>query len=151
MSNKFVSFLQAVGRDFEKGLAFILPVAEAAVPVIAVGNPALAGVLQSSIGVVISVEQKFAAMGKQAGSGTQKLGESVSILYPAFEQIFAQYGVQIDKGNVEQYINAIVAALNAFPALPSKPTQTPAPAVQPALAGAAAAVTYTQVTSPVAG
>jgi len=128
MAGKFVTFLQKVGQDFKKGLSVILPIAEAAVPVIAVGNPALAGILQTSIATVIGVEQKFAAMGQQTGTGTQKSAEALTILYPAFEQIFAQYGVQIDKGNVEAYIDAIVAALNAFPALP-QPTDKPAPAV----------------------
>lgn len=121
MANKFVTFLQKVGQDFEKGLTFVLPVAQAAAGVVAVGNPALGAIINTSIGVVLNVEQKFAAMKQQAGTGTQKAAEALTILYPAFEQIFGQYGVKIDSGMVENYIDAIVAALNAFPALPAAP------------------------------
>jgi len=124
MANKFLTFLQKVGQDFEKGLTFVLPVAQAAAGVVAVGNPALGAIINTSIGVVLNVEQKFAAMKQQAGTGTQKAAEALTILYPAFEQIFGQYGVKIDSGMVENYINAIVAALNAFPALPAVPQQS---------------------------
>jgi hypothetical protein len=117
--NKFESFLSAVGRDFKKGLDVILPIASAAAAGLTVVNPALGGILTTSIGVVIATEQKFAAMGQQNGTGSQKLAESVSLLYPAFEQIFSQYGVSLDKSHVETYVNAIVAALNAFPAIPA--------------------------------
>ena len=127
MANKFVSFLEAAGKDFAKGLNFILPVASAAASVVAVGNPALGAIINTSIATVLNVEQKFAAMGKQTGTGGQKAAEALTILYPAFEQIFGQYGVQIDQGNVEKYIDAIVAALNAFPALPA-PVATALPA-----------------------
>ena len=137
MSNKFVSFLQAVGKDFKKGLEYILPFAEAASVGISVVNPALGGLIQTSIATVIGVEQKFAAMGEQDGTGSKKLSDSITILYPAFESIFKQYGVDIDKSHVENYINAIVAALNAFPPLPASAL----PAAQPAQAMAAAAVT----------
>lgn len=124
MPNKFVTFLTKVGQDFKKGLDFILPFAQAASVGIAVVNPALGGLLQTSIATVIGIEQKFAAMGQQSGTGTQKLAEAVTTLYPAFESIFGLYGVKIDNTHVEQFINAVVAALNAFPPLPAAPTPT---------------------------
>jgi len=136
VSNKFVSFLQAVGKDFKKGLEYILPFAEAASVGISVVNPALGGLIQTSIATVIGVEQKFAAAQQQDGTGAQKLSDSLTILYPAFESIFKQYGVEIDKSHVENYINAIVAALNAFPPLPA--TALPAAPVKTMAAVAAA-------------
>jgi len=138
VSNKFVSFLEAVGKDFKKGLGYILPFAEAASVGISAVNPALGGLIQTSVATVIGVEQKFAAMGAQNGTGAQKLSDSITILYPAFESIFKQYGVDIDKSHVENYINAIVAALNAFPPLPAS-AQPDLPAPPPVTATASVA------------
>jgi hypothetical protein len=121
MSNAFVSFLKAVGNGFKKGLPVVLGIAKVADVGISIVNPALGGLIATSISTVMSVEQKFAAIGA-TGAGPQKLAESVQILYPAFEQIFGQYGVQIDNSHVENYVNAIVAALNAFPAIPVNST-----------------------------
>lgn len=119
MSNGFVSFLKSVGSAFKKGLPIVIKAAQIADVGISIVNPALGGIINTSIATVLNVEQKFAAMGQQSGTGPQKLAEAVNILYPAFEQVFSQYGVQIDNTHVETYLNAIVAALNAFPALPA--------------------------------
>ena len=127
MPNKFVSFLEAIGKDFKKGLDYIIPIASAASVGISVVNPALGGLIQTSLATVISVEQKFAAAGAQTGTGAQKLSDAVTILYPAFESTFKQYGVSIDKTHVETYVNALVAALNAFPHIPTAPAVPPAP------------------------
>lgn len=129
MSNKFISFLAAVGHDIEKGLSYILPIAQAATTGISVINPALGGLIQTSIATVINVEQKFAAANAQSGTGAQKLSDALTILYPAFESQFAQYGVKIDSSHVENYINALVAALNAFPPLPAVAPAKPAVSV----------------------
>lgn len=115
----FISFLKSVGNGFKKGLPIVIKAAQIADVGISVVNPALGGIINTSIATVLNVEQKFTAMGQQSGTGPQKLAEAVNILYPAFEQVFGQYGVKIDNSHVENYINAIVAALNAFPALPS--------------------------------
>jgi hypothetical protein len=120
----FISFLKSVGSAFKKGLPVVLKAAQIADVGISVVNPALGGIINTSIATVLGVEQKFAAMGQQSGTGPQKLSEAVTILYPAFEQIFGQYGVKIENSHVENYINAIVAALNAFPALPAQPAAT---------------------------
>jgi hypothetical protein len=121
----FISFLKAVGNDFKKGLPVAIRIAQVADVGISVVNPALGGIIGTSIQTVLNVEQKAQAIAAQGATvtGPQKLAEAVNTLYPAFEQIFGQYGVKIDNTHVEAYVNAIVAALNAFPALP-----TPAPA-----------------------
>lgn len=115
----FISFLKSVGNGFKKGLPIVIKAAQVADIGISIANPALGGIINTSIATVLSVEQKFTAMGQQSGTGPQKLAEAVGILFPAFEQVFAQHGVKIDSSHVENYINAIVAALNAFPPLPT--------------------------------
>ncbi len=120
----FISFLKAVGNGFKKGLPVVIKLAQVADVGISVVNPALGGIIATSIQTVLTVEQKAAAIAASGGTttGPQKLAETVNTLYPAFEQIFGQYGVKIDNSHVEAYVNAIVAALNAFPALPTPPT-----------------------------
>lgn len=117
--NKFESFLSTVGKDVKKGLDVILPFAEAATPFIAIANPAVGGILQTTIAVVVATEQKFTAMGQQDKSGPAKLAESVTILEPAVKQAFAQAGIEIDTSHVQNYINAVVALLNSMPAVPA--------------------------------
>ena len=77
MSNKFVTFLEDIGADFKNGLAKLLPivskvvaVAEVAVPEVAALDPAVGAIFQTVVGTVSTVEQKFAAMGQQSGTGT---------------------------------------------------------------------------------
>lgn len=121
----FTSFLKAIGNDFKKGLPVAIRIAQVADVGISVANPALGGIIGTSIQTVLNVEQKAQAIAAQGTTvpGSVKLAETVNTLYPAFEQIFGQYGVKIDNSHVEAYVNAIVAALNAFPALPTPPTQ----------------------------
>ena len=136
--NGFISFLDAVGTDFKKVFSFLAPIAVAATPIVglvglATGNPAL-GTAYAAIdttiqNVVIQTEQKFAAMGQQSGTGAQKLAEAVSIVTPAMTQILGNVGVQTNSTLVTAWVNAVVALLNAYPAVPTTnaiPAATPA-------------------------
>lgn len=122
--NKFLTFLDAAGHDFKVGLDHLLPIASAVGNGISVVNPVLGGLIQTSVATVISIEQKFAAMGQQSGTGEQKGAQALAILYPSFQSLFAQLGVKVNTTQVGNYIAAIVAALNAFPPIPALP---PAP------------------------
>lgn len=123
MTNKFISFLEAVGTDFKNGLAKIDPflkegiaLAEAAAPEVAVLDPALGVIFSTVIATVSTIEQKFAAMGAQSGTGAQKLATAISILQPVVSQAFSAAGKPSDTGTVTNYINAVVGFLNAIPA-----------------------------------
>ncbi len=131
--NGFISFLDAVGADFKKAFSFIAPIATAATPIVslvglATGNPALGtayAAIDSTIqNVVVLTEQKFAAMGQQSGTGPQKLAEAVSIVTPAMTQILGSLGVQTNSTLVTAWVNAVVALLNAYPAVPATTTAT---------------------------
>lgn len=119
----FISFLTQIGKDFEKGLAELDPwikqgiaVAQAAeLPVSAI-DPAIGVIFQTVVATVSSIEQKFAAMGKQGGTGTQKLAEAVTILQPVVSQAFAAAGKASDVATVSNYISKTVDFLNAIPA-----------------------------------
>ena len=115
----FVGFLEAVGKDFLKGLSYAVKIA---VPVEALAKllfpqfaPAItAGVDVASLiqNAVLVVEQKFAAAGKQSGTGPQKLAEVLVLAEGAVMAILSQFGVHADVGYVESLVNAVVAVLN---------------------------------------
>jgi hypothetical protein len=125
--NKVLSFLEAVGKDIEHGLLKIQPfveqvlsLASTAAPFVSALDPALGAVFATTVGTVSTIEQKFAAMGKQTGSGAQKLQEATTILQPVIAEAFASAGKASDAATIQKYINAVVGFLNAIPA--SAPT-----------------------------
>jgi hypothetical protein len=123
MSNKFVSFLEAVGKDFEKGLAAVLPYASTmGATAVSLFAPALGPLFNSTVAVVTAAEQKYAALGKQSGTGASKLADVLQIAEPVIAQGLAVAGKPNSTADVTNYVNSVVAVLNAAPA----PTATPA-------------------------
>jgi hypothetical protein len=117
MSNKFVTVLEAIGKDFEKGLSAILPYAqtmgETAVSLFA---PSLGPLFNSTVTVVAAAEQKYAALGKQSGTGPSKLADVLQIAEPVIAQGLAAAGKASDTAAVTNYVNSVVTVLNAAPA-----------------------------------
>jgi hypothetical protein len=115
----FISFLKAAGKDFAKGLGYVL---KSAVPIEALAKllfpqftPEItvgADVAALIQGAVVLVEQKFSAAGKQDGTGAQKLAEVLVLVENAVTSILTQYGVKADAGYVTSLVNAVVAVLN---------------------------------------
>lgn len=128
MSNKFVSILEAIGKDFEKGLLFVirfLPPVEslaallfpAAVAPLTVAE-ATAGLLQNAI---VVVEQRYAASGVQTGTGQQKAaevlalaGQAVTTLLadPTAQKELAAAGITVNDAYIQNLVAAIVGFLN---------------------------------------
>lgn len=129
MANKVVTFLESIGKDVANGFKKIDPfikqgiaLAQDAAPEIAALDPAFGALFASTVAVAASIEQKFAAMGQQSGTGAQKLAEATTILQPVISQAFAAAGKPSDVATVQKYISAVVGFLNAIPA------SAPAPA-----------------------
>lgn len=117
MSNKFIGFLEAVGRDFKKGLDAILPWAAGAGEVaVKLFAPSLGPLFNSTVSAVVLAEQKAAALGKQTGSGAQKLADVLQLMEPVIAQSLADAGKDSSTAAVVAYINSVVAVLNAAPA-----------------------------------
>jgi hypothetical protein len=113
----FLSVLKAVGRDFKKGLDYILPWAQGAGEVaISLFAPALGPLFNSTVSAVVLAEQKAAALGKQDGSGPQKLADVLQIMQPVIAAALKDAGKDSSTAAVTAYINAVVAILNAAPA-----------------------------------
>jgi hypothetical protein len=117
MAKAFVSFLDKIGKDFKKGLGVALPFAEVGAVGLSVADPVLGSLVETGIAVVAQTEQKFTAIGQQSATGAQKLSEATSILAPVALSLMQASGSKTATvDNVTTFINALVAALNAFPA-----------------------------------
>jgi hypothetical protein len=117
MTNKFLSFLEAAGRDFEHGLERVLPWAAGAGEVaVGIFAPTLSPIFNQTVAAVITAEQKAALIGKQAGSGAQKLADVVQLMGPLIAQALTIAGKAADAAAVASYVSAVVTILNAAPA-----------------------------------
>jgi len=115
----FVGFLEAAGKDFAKGLGYVVKIA---VPVEALAKllfPQFAPTITAGVdaatliqNAVLLVEQKWAAAGKQNGTGAQKLAEVMTLAESAVTAILTQFGVHADTAYVTSLVNAVVAVLN---------------------------------------
>jgi hypothetical protein len=115
----FIGFLEAIGKDFMKGLAYAV---KYAVPVETLAKllfpglaPAItAGVDAASLiqNAVLEVEQKFAASGVQSGTGAQKLAEVLLLAENAVTSLLTAAGIKADTSYITSLVNAVVAVLN---------------------------------------
>ncbi len=120
----FKSWLTKVGEDFKKGLDFILPWAESAgETAVSVFAPQLGPLFNSTVTAVATAEQNFTALGKQSGSGAQKLAAVVQIAGGIIKKGLEDAGKAADDAAVEKYINSVVTILNSVPAPSPKPAQ----------------------------
>lgn len=117
MSNKFVSWLEHVGQGFKKGLDFVLHIAETEGKVaVAIFAPALGPLFNTTVTAVAIAEQNLAALGKQSGSGEQKLALVLQMVQPVIAAGLADVGKANDTEAVTAYIKSVVTILNATPA-----------------------------------
>lgn len=127
--NKFVSFLDHVGHEFKRGLDALLPVAETAGEVaFKIFLPGVSPLFNATVAAVVTAEQNFSAVGKQTGSGPQKLSSVVSFMGPLIAQGLADVGKSNDQKAVEKYVDAVATILNAIPAPAPAAITVPIPA-----------------------
>lgn len=115
----FVSVLEKVGKDFEKGLKWAL---EYAIPVerlVALLFPAESQVVNEVAdatsliqSAVLLVEQKYAASGVQNGTGPQKLAEVLLLTEQAVTALLAKAGITASSSYLQNLVSAVVAILN---------------------------------------
>jgi len=108
----FKSFLQQVGEDFQKALPWLQKAGAFA----SVFDPSLGTLFSTTVNIVATVEQKYAALGKQSGTGTAKLADALAIGEPVIAQGLKLAGKSSTTADVTNYINSIVTVLNAAPA-----------------------------------
>ncbi len=119
MANKFLTVMQAIGKDakivlteIEKYLPSAATLASLLFPV---QKATVAGVV-NSVGLiqhaVTVIEQKYAAMGTSTGTGAQKLAEALTIVTPTVTQLLSAEGVPVNSDYIQKLTNAVVAILN---------------------------------------
>lgn len=109
---KVVKFLTRVGQDAEKGITIAAPYISDISALVSLSNPAL-GLAISTVGsTVVLVEQKFAAIGKQSGTGEQKAADVLAVAGPVLSDALAKSGHASGAADVQKYIDLIVTLLN---------------------------------------
>ena len=119
----FIGVLEAIGKDFAKGLKwavqYSLPVERLVALLFPAAAPAMTAIadattlIQSS---VLLVEQKYAASGAQTGTGPQKLAEVMTLAGGAVAALLRQAGIAVTPDYVQSLVSAVVAVLNVQPA-----------------------------------
>lgn len=117
MSNKFVTIMQAVGRDIKKAWVEVvayLPAAEKLAELLFPGKATtnVVNAVDLVRQAVVSVEQKFVAAGEPSGSGKEKSAQVLAMVGPAVTSLLAAEGIQLDQTHIQSIINAVVAVLN---------------------------------------
>lgn len=132
----FLGVLEAIGKEFEKGLVwavkYALPVEKAvalifppALPVVTEMGDALT-LIQNA---VMMVEQKYAAQGKQSGTGAQKAADVLVLTQQAVTALLVKAGVaNVQTDYIQGIISAVVSILNVQQYAGAVPTATPAAA-----------------------
>jgi hypothetical protein len=119
----FTGVLEAVGKDFAKGLKWALQYAlpvEKLVALIFPGTAPTVSVLENATtliqNAVVLVEQKYAASGVQEGTGAAKLAEVMTLAGDAVTALLAKAGITASSDYVQSLVSAVVALLNVQPA-----------------------------------
>lgn len=115
----FVSVLETIGKDFEKGLKwaveYAVPVEKLAALLFPAAAPAIGEVADATSliqSAVLLVEQKYAAAGKQSGTGAQKLAEVLLLTEQTVTSLLTKAGIAASTSYLQSIVSAIVAILN---------------------------------------
>jgi hypothetical protein len=125
----FISVLETIGKEFEKGLKwavkYAVPVETLVALLFPAAAPLAAGVANATSliqNAVLLVEQKYAASGVQNGTGTQKLSEVMLLTEQSVTSLLSQSGITADTSYLQSLVSAVVAILNVTAAQPSAVT-----------------------------
>lgn len=115
----FIGVLEAIGKGFEKGLKWALTYAIPVEKLVALLFPSAAPIAAEVINAtsliqnaVLLVEQKYAASGKQNGTGADKLSEVLLLTEQTVAALLGKAGVQADSAYIANIVSAVVAILN---------------------------------------
>ena len=115
----FVGVLQAIGKDFAKGLKWAVMYAVPVEKLVALLFPQAAPIATELAdataliqNAVLLVEQKYAASGVQSGTGAQKLVEVMTLAADAVAALLTKAGIIATEAYVTNLVNAVVAILN---------------------------------------
>lgn len=114
----FVSILSDIGKGLKKFFTIAVDAAVIAEPVIDTIFPGLSGLYNSTVAAIAGAESSAIAAGAQNGTGAQKLAYVVAAIESSFNAYAAANKLPAPTAAViENYVNAIVASLNAIPSV----------------------------------
>lgn len=119
----FTSILSAVGNGLKKFFGVATEAAVAAEPVIDVVFPGIAPLYNLTVAEVVKAESVAIAAGQQNGTGQQKLALVVQAITPVFQEYAASTGIPSAQQaqTITNWVNAVVASLNAIPSASTPP------------------------------
>lgn len=118
MSSKFQSILSDVGTFLKKVFTGVTAVAAAAEPIVDVAYPGIAPLYSATVAAAVQAESAAVAAGQQTGTGTQKLALVVSAIEKQFNAFASANGIGgTTTTTIENWVNAVVASLNAIPSI----------------------------------
>ena len=122
MADKVIRWLEAAGKEVKKvavvavgkALPVAVKVAEEAEPLVDLVLPAEGAEFNAVVQAVISTEQAYAALGKQNGTGTDKLQAVLSAVSGTLLPKLEKAGLTGDAATAEmtRYVGAVVNILN---------------------------------------
>jgi hypothetical protein len=117
MSNKFITWLEAVPADLKK--FFTNPTVDSVITsglgVVAIIDPALSPLLTGITAAVTKAEALAKAADAQSGSGAQKLALALSDAQATFTAYETATGTTIETDQQKAIVSSIVALLNLIP------------------------------------
>jgi hypothetical protein len=78
--------------------------------------PQFSALINVTASAIINAENAAIAAGQQNGSGEQKAALVVASIEAQYQAFAAANGIPVIPDNVRKYVDAVVAALNSFPA-----------------------------------
>ena len=124
----FKTILSDVGKGLKKFLGIAVTAATAAEPFIDVAFPGIATLYNATVAEVAKAEAAAIAAGSQSGTGPQKLAMVIQAVEPVFAEYATATGIPSasQAAIIENWVNAVVASLNAIPAITTPASTLPA-------------------------
>lgn len=114
----FSTILSDIGNGLKKIFGIGVAASVAAEPIVDILFPGIAPLYNGTVSAVAAAESAAIAAGNQSGSGPQKLAAVVTAITPIFVQYAQSNGLATpSQAVIENYVNAVVATLNAIPAV----------------------------------
>jgi hypothetical protein len=118
----FISILSDIGKGLKKVFAVGVDVAKIAEPFVDTIFPGISALYNTTVTAVSNAEANAIAAGAQTGTGAQKLAFVVQSIESDFNAYALANGLPAATPQViENYVNAVVASLNAIPSSTTPP------------------------------
>ena len=116
----FKSILSDIGNGLKKFFGIAVEAAQVATPFVDVAFPGIGPLYTATVAAAAQAEAAAVAAGQQNGTGPQKLAMVVAAVEKQFQDFASANGISsVTVKTIENWVNAVVASLNAIPAAQS--------------------------------